>query len=94
MNTTATAQFVPTQVGLNYAEVNVIHWASRVQVFQGSLGKFYTATPSTARSTGIRVLSSHTTFEKALEAAELLIPNAVRRIDRMHAQALKMNAAR
>lgn len=92
-NATTAPEFVPTTVGLNYAEVNLINWASRVQVYQGTLGRFYVAVPTTARHTGIRAVSGHATLSEAIAAAAPVVEKQTVRMNRIHAAANKINAS-
>lgn len=88
-----TTTFTPTTAGLDYAEVNLRHAQSGVQVYQGVLG-FYVAVPASVRHTGIRAVGkTEETLGAALAAAEAYIEAGVRRMNRLHAAALKMNAA-
>lgn len=86
--------FTPTTAGLDYAEINVMDAASGVQIYQGTLGRFYVAVPGSVRTTGIRVISGHATFADALSAAPAAVAKQAARMAKLHAAALKMNAAR
>lgn len=89
---TSTA-FTPTTAGLDYAESNYRHAASGVQVFETSMG-FYVAIPASVRHTGIRAVGkTETSLQDALLAAEAHIEAGIKRMNRLHAAALRMNAA-
>lgn len=89
-----TANFTTTTLGLDYAEVNLIDSASRVQIFQGSLGRFYIGVPATVRNSGVKAVSGHATLADAIAAAAPVVAKQAAKMAKLHAAALKMNAAR
>jgi hypothetical protein len=85
--------FENTTLGVN-ADINMINHASRVQVYLGALDKFYVAVPASVRNGGVRGLKSANTLAEALTIAESLVEKYTAKMNRLHATALKMNAAR
>ncbi len=88
------SKFENTTVGLEYAEVNMRHNASGVQVYKGALGMFFVAVPASVRHTGIRAVVGLPTLADALAASAPIVAKAEAKMNRLHAAALKMNAAR
>lgn len=86
------AIFVNTTAGLDYAEINLINWASRVQVFQGTLGRFYVGVPAGVRNTGVKAVKGFDTVADALTYARTIVGEYTEKMNRIHARALKMNA--
>lgn len=91
-------RFVPTTVGVN-TDVNLIDWASRVQIFSGwsmqSLRNgsewFWVGIPAHVRNTGVRAIRGAATLAEAYAIAAELIPAAERKLNKLHAQAAQLN---
>jgi hypothetical protein len=73
-------------------DVNMIDYSSGVQVYRGTL-RFYVAVPASAKNGGVRAIVGADTLNEALALGEALVPQYRTKMDRIHARALKMNAA-
>ena len=94
------ATFKNTTVGLNITDgdTNMIDYTTGVQIWQSWIGAdkaFAIGVPASVRNGGVRCVKIVRTIEEAVAfAGGELADKAARRMARLHAAALKINAAR
>ncbi len=92
-----------TTVGVNVlnGETNLIDYASGVQIWTGwsfrdgelHEGGFWVGVPARVRNSGVRAIDYRKTLDEAVELAKELHVKAAAKMARLHAAAIKLNAA-